>query len=203
VNRLAVRGLRLERGGRRLVDVFDLDVTAGEVVAITGPSGCGKTTLLRTLAGLEPPAAGSIASGPRALMLQELGLAGDLCLFDAVTTGALHRHHWIRSLWGLPRHERQRAWQALDHLGLAHAARRKVRHCSGGERQRAALARLLVCGADLLLADEPVSNLDHASADTAMAALRGAASQGAGVVVVLHQRHLVERFCDRSVAIAA
>jgi len=198
---LTVAGLGVQRGGTWLLRGLDLAVAAGEMVAVLGPSGCGKTSLLRTLAGLDQPGEGTVAKPQStAFLLQDHGLPGDLSLFDAVRTGCLPRQRALRSLFALPgASERRRAWHELEALGLTGCARRKIRHVSGGERQRAALARLLVAGGDLLLADEPVANLDGAAAVLALGRLRAAAESGAAVLVVLHQPELAHRCCNRSI----
>ncbi len=195
---LAATGLGIRRGDRWLVRGLDWELRPGELVAITGPSGCGKSSLLAVLGGLAPPDEGAVTRPlPLALAVQDHGLPGDLSLEQAVRCGDLATTPWWRSWWGLPQAGRARARAALDRLGLAAQARRKVRHCSGGERQRAALARLMQRDAPVWLADEPVANLDQGNAERALDLLRGAARAGRAVAVVLHQDDLA-RSCDRT-----
>ncbi len=190
----------MSRGGRTLFAGLNLAVFPGELVAITGPSGAGKSTLLAILAGFQAPDTGSVVCRQRlALAMQDPGLPGDLSLLDATRCGALPGRSWWASWWRL--NEADTAQRELTALGLGPIARRKVRHASGGERQRVALARLLMGDAPVLLADEPVANLDPASADIAMGRLQAAARSGRAVAVVLHQPELVARWCDREVRI--
>lgn len=196
---LAATGLAAQRGGRWLFSGLDLALHVGEVVAITGPSGAGKSTLLGILAGLQAAQVGTVTRRCRvALALQDPGLPGDLTLRDAVRCGALPGRSWS-SWWRLSAVDRATA--ELSALGLGDLGQRKVRHASGGERQRAALARALLGDAPVLLADEPVANLDPAAADLAMSRIQSAARAGRAVAVVLHQPELVARWCDREVQI--
>ena len=192
------QGLGAWRGERWLFRGLDMVVRPGDMVAITGPSGAGKSTLLAILAGLQNAEEGHVERRTAAaLAMQDPGLPGDLTLLDAVRCGALPGRPWWSSWWHL--NASDRAVTELAALGLGPIARRKVRHASGGERQRAALARVLLGNAPLLLADEPVANLDQASAAQAMSRLHTVARQGRAVVVVLHQPDLVARWCNREV----
>lgn len=163
---LALRGVEVRFGEVRAVADTNLDLAAGEMLALLGPSGCGKSTLLRAIAGLEPLAAGTIsldgdditADAPEArpfgLMFQ------DHALFP-------HRDVGQNVEFGLRMNEvasatrRERVGELLELVGLAGYERRAVTTLSGGEAQRVALARALAPAPRVLLLDEPLGSLDR------------------------------------------
>lgn len=167
--------LKLDRvvkryGERRAVDHISLDVAEGEIVALLGPSGCGKTTTLRLIAGLETPDRGEIwvggervaASGRNLLPPHRRGIGfvfQDLALWPHLTVeGNLE---FVLSSGGISKSERK--VRIAETLALARASSFAARHpgeLSGGEQQRAAIARALVGRPRLLLLDEPMSGLD-------------------------------------------
>ena len=173
---IQVRDLVMQlSSGRRLLTILDgiaLDVEAGEVCAITGPSGSGKSTLLGLLAGLDRPTAGSIVvAGAELTRLDEDGLAR----FRRETLGYVFQSfHLIPTLTaaenvavpleiaGLPG-ALARARELLDEVGLAGRTHHYPAELSGGEQQRAAVARAVALRPKLLLADEPTGNLDSAT----------------------------------------
>jgi sulfonate transport system ATP-binding protein len=144
-----VRGLTRRFGDRAVIDGLDLDIAAGEFVALIGASGCGKSTLLRVLADLDADIEGDVAvPARRAVAFQEPRLIPWKSVWRNVVLG----------LPGLP--DRARANAALDEVGLGHRADVWPKVLSGGEAQRASLARALVRDPDLLLLDEPFGSLD-------------------------------------------
>jgi sulfonate transport system ATP-binding protein len=146
---VAVRDLVRGFGGPNILDHLDLHIAEGEFVALLGRSGCGKSTLLRTLAGLDPAPAGTVTvPAERAVVFQEPRLAPWKSVARNVALG-------LRGA-GIAR----RVEQALDEVGLAHRSQAWPLTLSGGEAQRASLARALVRDPKLLLLDEPFAALD-------------------------------------------
>ncbi|WP_016909382.1 ABC transporter ATP-binding protein [Streptomyces xiaopingdaonensis] len=152
-------------GGVRALDALELHVAEGEFFALLGPSGCGKSTLLRTVAGLETPDAGSVSVGGRdvtALPPGERGLAmvfQDYALFPHMTVE--ENIAYPLKLRKVARRERsESAVRTAAELGLEELAARRPAQLSGGQQQRAALARAVAARPDVLLLDEPLSNLD-------------------------------------------
>jgi len=166
---LRLRGLRKAFGSVRAVDGTDLVVPAGDTCALLGPSGCGKTTTLRLIAGLERPDAGEIVVGGRTV-------SGDGCFVPAEQRRigmvfqdyALFPHLDVAGNvgYGLGRKpDPARVREALELVGLAGSEKRPVHELSGGQQQRVALARALAPTPDLVLLDEPFSNLDASLRD--------------------------------------
>ena len=146
---VAVRGLTRAFGERRVIDDLDLTIQPGEFVALLGASGCGKSTLLRILGDLDPGFEGEVVvPARRAIAFQ----APRLMPWKKV---------WHNVVLGLPgRPDRALAEAALAEVGIGHRADVWPKVLSGGEAQRAALARALVREPDLLLLDEPFAALD-------------------------------------------
>jgi len=166
---LRVSGLRKSFGPVDAVAGVDLEVDPGSICALLGPSGCGKTTTLRLIAGLERPDGGAIALGDRTLSgpgefappeRRRIGMVfQDYALFPHLDVAG-------NVGYGLGRRpDRTRVEQVLALVGLADDARRPVHELSGGQQQRVALARALAPTPDLVLLDEPFSNLDAALRD--------------------------------------
>jgi putative ABC transport system ATP-binding protein len=202
--RLAVDGVSVAIGGRQILDRVDLHVRSGQMISVSGPSGSGKTTLLSVAGGLIEPDAGTVRFGDRpvwtgdgdprpdvAFVLQVYGLVPILSARENVAIA-------LRSRGVSPAEADQRADEALASVRVEDLADRLVEELSGGQMQRVAGARGLVVGADLLLADEPTSELDEVNRDHVLAQLRRAADQGAAVVVATHDP-AVTAACDDDV----
>jgi ABC-type lipoprotein export system ATPase subunit len=184
------------RAARRVLDGADLEVRAGEVVAVLGRSGSGKSTLLHVLGALDRPDAGSVAIQGRRL---ESASERELVRIRRDLVGLVFQFfHLVPELSGeenvllaarLPGGEGapERARSLIERLGVADAATRRPHELSGGEQQRLAVARALVRDPPLVLADEPTGNLDPASAAAVLGLLRGAADEGRAVVLVTHE----------------
>jgi ABC-type lipoprotein export system ATPase subunit len=185
------------RAARRILDGADLDVAAGELVAVVGRSGSGKSTLLHVLGGLERPEGGTIelagerldGRGERELARVRARKVGFVFQFFHLVpelTGAENVALAAR-LPGAAPGARARGAALVERLGLAEAAGRLPRELSGGEQQRIAVARALVNDPALVLADEPTGNLDPEAGADVLALLREVADEGRGVVLVTHE----------------
>ena len=157
--------------GHAAVDGVSFDVPAGEIVVLLGPSGCGKTTTLRCVAGLEHPTGGSISIGDRLVSAPERGILvppRERDIGMVFQSYAVWPHMTVRQNVAYPlKHRRGKAGdinaqvrETLELVGLGDYADRPVVSLSGGQMQRVALARSLVYRPQLLLLDEPLSNLD-------------------------------------------
>jgi iron(III) transport system ATP-binding protein len=157
--------------GRPAVDGIDFDVGVGEIVVLLGPSGCGKTTSLRCVAGLEHPTAGTISIGGVVVSAPDHGIHMPPRLRDigmVFQSYAVWPHMTVKQNVAYPLRQRRvaraegerRVAEVLELVGLAEYVERPVTQLSGGQMQRVALARSLVYQPQLLLLDEPLSNLD-------------------------------------------
>lgn len=206
---LEVRGLTVRIGGREVCRDLDLELRAGERLAILGRNGAGKTTLLHTLAGMRAPDAGEIryagqalerlspraAALRRGLLAQHAPDALGCTVMEAVLTG---RHpHLGRWQWESGDDERI-ARAALEELGLTGLEGRECATLSGGERQRLALATLLAQAPPLMLLDEPLTHLDLNHQMAALALFARLAAAAHALVLVLHEPSLAARHCERA-----
>ena len=219
-NGSAVRAERVSRHYQmgsaliRAVDDVTLDVRSGEFLALLGSSGSGKSTLLNLMAGLDRPTSGAIfAQGRNLSEMNPLELAR----YRSRTVGMVFQSFNLLPRMNLEenvelplrlaevdRGERAgRVREALERVGLEKRLTHRPSELSGGEQQRAALARALVNRPTLLLADEPTGNLDSATGESIMVLLRKIQqSLGMTIVLVTHEHPLAERFADRIASVA-
>jgi len=179
------------------LDGIDLDIQAGEFVAIMGPSGCGKSTLLNVIGMLDSPTSGSyvfngqeIANKSEAeladirkqnigFIFQSFNLVDELSVRENIELALLYHD--------VPAGERRsRVDEVMDKVGIAHRARHRPSQLSGGQQQRVAVARALVGNPKLILADEPTGNLDTQHGDEVMKMLQGLNREGSTIVMVTH-----------------
>ena len=219
-NGFAVRAERVSRHYQmgsaliRAVDDVTLDIRSGEFLALLGSSGSGKSTLLNLMAGLDRPTSGAIfAQGRNLSEMNPLELAR----YRSRTVGMVFQSFNLLPrmtleenvelplrLAEVDRGERAgRVREALERVHLENRLTHRPSELSGGEQQRAALARALVNRPTLLLADEPTGNLDSATGESIMVLLRSIQqSLGMTIVLVTHERPLAERFADRIASVA-
>ena len=197
---LSVRGLAVTYGDLRAVDGVDLEVAAGEVVALLGASGSGKSSLLRAVAGLEDVAGGEVAWDERSMVRVPVHKRGFGLMFQ---DGQLFEHRDVGSniaygLTGLPRAQRsERVREMLELVGLPGFERRRVTTLSGGQAQRVALARALLTEAPTLVLIEPTPALD--SPTEARVAAQVHRARAGRTTVVVTASPLVLEACDEVV----
>ncbi len=190
---------------RPAVDRLNLDIDAGEIVALAGASGSGKTTTLRLIAGFDRPDGGSIVVGGRVLADNRTFLAPERRNVGVVFQDfALFPHLTVERnvAFGLSeqpgRRQRLRAAELLHMAGIAELARRYPHEISGGQQQRVALARALAPKPEIILLDEPFSNLDHTCTHRLLAETRQLIkTSGTTAVVVTHDRYEAFTLSDR------
>ena len=179
------------------LDGVDLDIEAGEFVAIMGPSGCGKSTLLNVIGMLDSPTSGSYLFNGQEIgdkseaelanirkqnigfIFQSFNLVDELSVRENIELALLY-HDVAASK------RRSRVDEVMDKVGIAHRARHRPSQLSGGQQQRVAVARALVGNPKLILADEPTGNLDTQHGDEVMKMLQALNREGSTIAMVTH-----------------
>jgi putative ABC transport system ATP-binding protein len=179
------------------LDRLDLDIEAGEYLAITGPSGCGKSTLLGILGLLDAPSSGeywfdgqnvagwgerqlnTLRRGRIGFVFQSFNLIDDLTVAENIALALEYGDLPARA-------RRERVAEVMERLGIAHRAGHQPSQLSGGQQQRVAIARAIAARPALLLADEPTGNLDSAHGAEVMRLLRELNAEGTTLVMVTH-----------------
>jgi putative ABC transport system ATP-binding protein len=194
----------------RALDSVSFEIAHGEFVAITGPSGAGKTTLLNLIGCMDAPTSGTLKISGREVqqfderertrlrrdqigfVFQHFGLMPTLTVAENVALPAFFAR----------RNGTARIDELLTRVGLAHRRSHRPHELSGGEMQRAAIARALVNSPQLILADEPTGNLDSATGDSVITLFQKLNSEGMSIVVVTHNATMAQaarrqiRLCD-------
>lgn len=209
---LTLHNVSAARGGRPVLHDIDLTIRAGEVLGIVGPNGAGKSTLMRAAAGLTPPTAGAaildgepIAAWSRAALARRVAyLPQNADCHWPMTVArvvALGRLPHLTTWQGPTAADTQAIDRAMAMAQVAGLSGRRIDKLSGGEKARVLLARALAGDPALLLADEPVSDLDPYHRLDVMSHLCRLADGGMAVAVVLHDLSLAMQYCDRLVLI--
>lgn len=179
------------------LDSVNIEIDAGEFVAVMGPSGCGKSTLLNIIGMLDSPTSGGynfmgeevagysesqlshIRKHNIGFIFQSFNLIDELTVQENIELALLYHN--------IPTKERRdRVAQVMDKVGIAHRAKHMPSQLSGGQQQRVAVARAVVGKQSLILADEPTGNLDSAHGQEVMEMLQGLNAEGTTIVIVTH-----------------
>lgn len=219
-NFLQIEGLSLRRGKNLTVSDAHLEVARGEVVALIGPSGAGKSSLLRCINLLEVPHEGTLnldgrtvfdaSHGARALsrrelrayrqdvgmVFQQFNLFPHLSALQNVSLSQRHVLH--RSVDEAD----SRSLRELEHVGLLHRAQARPETCSGGEKQRIAIARALALDPKLMLFDEPTSAIDPELVVEVLETMQRLAREGMTMIVVTHEMSFAQKVADKVVFMA-
>ncbi|MCS7200244.1 MAG: phosphonate ABC transporter ATP-binding protein [Caldimicrobium sp.] len=211
-------------GGIKVLDGINLNIQTGEAVAIIGPSGSGKTTLIRTINGFVVPDSGVVSvngdvvdySNKKFLrnLRKKIGMIYQLfnlveraSALENVLSGCLGRHDngmglLFSTIGFFSKEEKELAMELLRFVGLEHKAFERVDRLSGGEKQRVAIARALMQKPDILLADEPIANLDPKTSKKIIELLlRINEEKKITLICVLHHLETVENNFKRIIAL--
>ncbi len=187
-----------------LIEDINIEVFAGDVIAVLGPSGIGKTTLLRTIAGLVRPLEGDVelavpSRGGLGYIPQRLGLVGNLTVRNNVEMGVrVGLSRWHPPFFPVPEKQHRYAERAMEDLGILHLAEQPVRILSGGQQRRVATAKTVAQRPKLVLADEFLGELDDDNVEVVMRTVRSAIeAQNSAMIMVEHHEELARQVANR------
>ena len=207
---LEIRGVSKIYGNRAVVSDVSLTIDRGERLAIMGPSGSGKTTLVNCIGGIETPSAGSIDFAGERLVyddpqqlsrLRRKEITSVFQFFHLLPHLSLHENVELPLiLLGVGRKKRQeRVRQLLEEAGIAERENAFPAECSGGEMQRAAIARALIVEPKLILADEPTGNLDSENGERILDLIENLSSRHRTAIILVTHAQSATRICQRIV----
>ena len=190
----------------RALEDINMHIRSGEYVILKGASGSGKSTLLSLIAGLQRPVSGSIIVDHQAVAKLSEAYSAK---FRQETIGFIfQKYHLIAGLSVeeniaipliptrlSPKEVQANVKAVMEQFHIAHKAKIRIRHLSGGEQQRVAIARALVCSPKILLADEPTANLDAHLKDSLKDYLEAIKHKGVTIVLATHDESLIEQAC--------
>jgi len=211
---IKVENIRKSYSQHQVLDNISFEVEKGEIVAIIGPSGAGKTTLMRCIASLDKPDEGKISfngngkikNGKKrkiGMVFQEFNLIPRLTVLMNVLVGRLGYTNKFASLLGIfPDSDIEIALESIKKVGLEHKINEKVSKISGGEKQRVGIARALTQEPEVILADEPVSNLDPKTGEKILNDfVRICREKDLVVIMNLHQIDYAKNFANRIIGL--
>ncbi len=200
--------------GKTVLDIDELSISRGDRVSVIGSSGAGKTTLLKAIIGFINPYKGQISlnntynsnsnnKGRIGFIFQDFNLIDRVSVYENVVYGRLGKTNPIKSLFGFFNDkDKEIAIDAVKEVNLIDKLNQRTDTLSGGELQRVAIARVIAQEAEIILADEPVSNLDPALAHEILNLLVEISSNhGVTLIMNLHQPSLAKRYTDRIIGL--
>ena len=196
-------------GGHMVLKDFSLEVQSGQIVCLVGPSGCGKTTLVRALLGLNKPETGSITVGDKVLFdskkhvnvpaeKRNIGIVfQDYAVWPHMTV--IENVSYPLKKQRRPKDEiKQRAMHALEQVRMTEYANHLPSQLSGGQQQRVAIARALVTDSDVVVMDEPITNLDAKLREEMLLEIRMIQNRlGATILYITHDQQSALQLCDK------
>jgi ABC-type polar amino acid transport system ATPase subunit len=199
MNTLEIRQLNKTYNERNVLKDLDLDLRQSEVISIVGPSGGGKSTLLKCIAGLERPSSGKISiRGRSGMVFQQFNLFQNLTVLENIMLP-------LRLIVKLSKEQaRSEALKLLKQLGLAMIVDQYPVQISGGQAQRAAIARTLALNPELILFDEPTSSLDPFLKKEVLELIQSIAKlKRNAILLVTHELQFAEQISDRVLELKA
>ena len=201
-----------------ILDDVNFNIDSNEIVALIGPSGAGKSTILNLITNVIDPDGGNVVidgtnineiknnklrAKKVGIIRQSFDLVDSMSVINNVLMGRFNEWGFGKSFLNLFKtQEKDLALQTLDKVGLKNKANQKVSLLSGGEKQRVAIARIMVQNPKLILADEPVSSLDPARSEEILELLIDISRQGnKSLLASVHSVDLVKKYFDRAIAL--
>jgi len=210
---LAASGVKVRIGSAQILDGVDLNLEAGELVAVVGPNGAGKSTFARVVCGLQKPSSGRIEWGDRpldslkgrtlartrAFIPQRAHVPAGVTVTDAVTIG---RSSHFGPFRGSSSADSEAIEAAMAKARVDRLSDRQLNTLSGGELQRVQIAVALAQDAPALIADEPTAQLDLGATAEVSRLLRGLVAQGFGILLIVHDLALAAAVADRVIVLS-
>lgn len=209
ISAVIVKDLAIKRGENALFEKMSWEINSGTFLAVTGPSGIGKSSLLSCLAGNLKPSAGifSFSTGDTTKIgriFQDLRLTANSTVLTNIMCGRLGDLPWYKTIFGFSGECKKQAFEIMRLLEIDPLLHKPVRKTSGGEQQRAAIARLLFHDPEYILADEPTSNLDPQLAKKVLGEIRRLCKESGRVAIcVLHDSEYVRQFADLELTLSS
>jgi len=219
-NILKISKLEKEYQGKTVIHGIDLEIFPGEFVVVIGPSGAGKTTLVRCINQIIKPTSGHVEflgvdfsqikgkqlrkmSGKIGMIFQHYNVIGRTNVIRNVLHGCLGNHNFIKTALGLySEDEKQKAVDLLKNVGLEEFVFKKVNTLSGGQMQRVGVCRAIMQKPKLILADEPISSLDQATATQIMDEVKKLVdAKEASCIMNLHQIQFAKKYATRIIGL--
>ena len=195
--RLELTNIHQQYSGKTLFSIPHASLESGQAIHLHGANGAGKSTLMKIMAGLQDPVSGKVErvfeAGEKKNRQAVIYLHQQTYLFDTDVRANVEYGLKLRGEKNPQKVDEALAWARLDDI-----QKRAAHHLSGGERQRLALARALVLDPQIILLDEPSSNLDVVSLERIQEMLADLKNRGAGYLLACHQKNLVSQCCDQN-----
>tara|TARA_B100000287_G_C20601542_1_gene768290 strand:- start:14 stop:706 length:693 start_codon:yes stop_codon:yes gene_type:complete len=196
---IKINKVNLSLGGKDIFNNLSLNVKSQKITAITGPNGSGKTLLLKIMSGLINPNSGEITYGSNSMILKKhisFVFQNPIFLRRSLYNNMLHSINASNIHFKNNKEKRNRIDKILEENNILHLSHMSARKLSGGEKQKASLARALLSRPSVLFLDEPFTNLDEASEPFCENIIKEASDSGVKIFIISHSKRLMKSLCD-------
>jgi len=192
---IKIKSLSKHFSDKTALDDISISINEGEFIAITGPSGSGKSTLLNIISGLDTPTSGTLSKHYPAeigFVFQEFHLEPKLTVLDNIL---------LPTFFNKQKDSKEKALQLIKSVGLTSRKLSKAQGLSGGEKQRTAIARALICNPKIIIADEPTGNLDDKTSETIITLLKKLHKEHGKTMIIATHDQQIAKMADRIITI--